>query len=241
MAQKKLSKEQSNTWLSDVFDDLTHLEINTIVKDSITAEISPEFEDLVTRLLDRYKVRLHKIINKHALDPDLRYQDPMSFKQLYVNLDITFELITSDQKYHIEEHDYSILLRINRFLNYLKKSEVEVQPTSKKAKKPLELYKMNFGEHRTTDYDFRNINPRVKAKFRRMYDMNAEKVMMQTRFGIDGDVTSRISTAFTKMDQQDMLLKIHEQHTSLSLSYWKELVSTVTTLVGQVFKYFKPG
>ncbi|MDW3190978.1 MAG: hypothetical protein R8G66_01400 [Cytophagales bacterium] len=240
MAGGKLSQDQKNTWLGDIFDDLTHLEINTILKDSITAEISPEFEDLVTRLLDRYKVRLHKIINKHSLDPDLKYQDPTSFRQLDVNLDLTIELISSDQEYHIDEHDYSILLRINRFLNYLKQSEVEVQPL-KKGDKAKELYKMNFAEHRTTDYDFRNINPRVKAKFRRMYDMNAEKVMMQTRFGIDGDVTSRISTAFTKMDQQEMLLKIHEQHTSLSLSYWKELVSTVTTLVGQVFKYFKPG
>lgn len=240
MAKKKLSKEQSDTWLSDVFDDLTHLEINTIVKDSISAEISPEFEDLVTRLLDRYKIRLYKIITKHSLDPRLKYEDPMSFKQLDSNLDATIAYLNDHHELRIEEHDYSILLRINRFLHYLKKSEVEVQ-SLKKEKKAQELYKMNFEEHRTSDFDFRNINPRVKAKFRRMYDMNAEKVVMQTRFGIDGDVTSRISSAFSKIDQKEMLLKIHEQHTSLSLSYWKELVSTVTSIVGQVFKYFKPG
>lgn len=240
MFNKKLSKEQSNTWLGDVFDDLTHLEINTIVKDSITAEISPEFEDLVTRLLDRYKARLVKIIHKHGLDPQLKYEDPSSFKQLDSNLDATIAYMNDHSELRIDEHDYSILLRINRFLNYLKKSEVEVN-SLKKGKKPQELYKMNFREHRTSDFDFRNINPRVKAKFRRMYDMNAEKVIMQTRFGIDGDVTSRISSAFSKADQQEMLLKIHEQHTSLSLSYWKELVSTVTSIVGQVFKYFKPG
>lgn len=240
MAKKKLSKEQSDTWLSDVFDDLTHLEINTIVKDSITAEISPEFEDLVTRLLDRYKIRLYKIITKHSLDPRLKYEDPMSFKQLDSNLDSTIAYMNDHHELRIEEHDYSILLRINRFLHYLKKSEVEVQ-SLKKEEKTQELYKMNFDEHRTSDFDFRNINPRVKAKFRRMYDMNAEKVVMQTRFGIDGDVTSRISSAFSKVDQKEILLKIHEQHTSLSLSYWKELVSTVTSIVGQVFKYFKPG
>ncbi len=239
MANKKLSKEQKDTWLGDVFDDLTHLEINTIVKDSITAEISPEFEDLVTRLLDRYKARLHKIIAEYSLIPELSGQEPMSFQELDKNLDATLEFLGKRSDLRIGEHDYSVLLRINRFLNYLKKSEVKVKAT-KNGHADQVLYEMHFGDLRTTDFDFRNINPRVKAKFRRMYDMNAEKIVLQTRFGIDGDVTSRISTEFKEMDQQ-MLLKIHDQHTNLSLGYWKELISTVTSLVGQILKSFKPG
>lgn len=239
MTGNKLSKEDKNKWLSDVFDDLTYLEINTIVKDSISAEIAPEFEDLVTKLLDRYKLRLHKIILEHNLSPDLSHAEPKSFEQLDANLDATLSHMAQESDLRIDDHDYSILLRINRFLNYLKKSLTEVKPKVTGLTKQ-NLYQMDFEVNDTTKFDFRNINPRIKARFRRMYDMNAEKVVMQTRFGIDGDVTSRIAAEFTQMDHQ-MLLKIHEQHTNLSLTYWKEMVSTVTTILGQIFKYFKPG
>ncbi|MFY0598621.1 MAG: hypothetical protein JXR03_03045 [Cyclobacteriaceae bacterium] len=238
MANKSLSKDEKSNWFADIYDDLTYLEINTIVKDSITAETSPEFEILVVRLLDRYKTRIVKILQDNSIDTKLTFDISQSYEQVDKNLDELFKHMKDQGDLRIDEHDYAILLRINRFLDYLKMSGQKVNHKNQGEAKVL--YSMEFGNIKTEHYDFKHINPRVKARFRRVYDMNAEKVVMQTRFGIDGDVTTRIASEFADMDQQ-MLLKIHEQHTNLSLSYWKELVTTVGSIIGQVFKYFKVG
>jgi len=58
---------------------------------------------------------------------------------------------------------------------------------------------------------------------------------MQTRFGIDGDVITRIEENFANAPKQ-VVLDLHEKHTDLSVKYWQSLVNIVKDLVSGISK-----
>ncbi len=250
-------RQRNKTWLGDIYDDLTNLEINTIVKREINGSIPPEFDEVLRRLHDRYLAKLRRIIDNNRLDFKLEVASHSSFKALHKNL-TDFQKYMAEKTILIEDKDYSIFLRMLRLMEFIMDSQEEVlirtnasaiasgRNSEKEAgekdvvaptQKNVRLYSMDLDQ--IIFYDFRKVNPRLKARIRRMFDMNTEQIAMQTRFGIDGDVTSRISEDFVSLDQK-MLMDVHELHTKLSIQYWKDLVSTVFDIVTRIFgKVFK--
>ena len=75
---------------------------------------------------------------------------------------------------------------------------------------------------------------RDRVKIKRMFDLGTESIVLQTRFGLDGDVVTRIGEDFAK-HPKDIVLDIHDKQTNLTVNYWKSLVTLVKDFVSEFF------
>ncbi len=69
--------------------------------------------------------------------------------------------------------------------------------------------------------DFRDRQVIIKA-----LDLGVERVVMQTRVGMDGDITTRVSEKFAD-DPKQFILDVHNKSVDLSVSFWKTLFDTL--------------
>jgi phosphoribosylformimino-5-aminoimidazole carboxamide ribonucleotide (ProFAR) isomerase len=76
---------------------------------------------------------------------------------------------------------------------------------------------------------------RDRVKIKRMFDLGTENIVLQTRFGIDGDVVTRIEENFAN-HPKEMVLSIHDRQTNLTVNYWKSLVTLIKDFVSEFFK-----
>ena len=73
-------------------------------------------------------------------------------------------------------------------------------------------------------------NTRDTVKINRFYDLGDERIVLQTRFGIDGDVVTRIEEDFSNRPKQ-LVLDIHDEHTNMSVGYWKSLIDIAKGII----------
>lgn len=63
---------------------------------------------------------------------------------------------------------------------------------------------------------------RDKLLIRKSIDIGVEKVVLQTRISMDGDITTRISEKFADAPNQ-FVLNLHNSSTDMSVSFWNKL------------------
>ncbi len=73
------------------------------------------------------------------------------------------------------------------------------------------------------DLGFRDRQVIIKA-----LDLGVERVVMQTRIGMDGDITTRISEKFADNPKQ-FILDVHNKTINISVSFWKTLFETLVS------------
>jgi hypothetical protein len=227
--------------ISKLLDDLMHLEIDTIIKKGMTSALQPEeIEDVLRVLLTRYREKLAVIVRRNDMDKICKPEEITSYEKLYTTLDALNDYM-DEQELRLEESDYIIFLRMKAFCNYLR-SRTDAQAKSKEnniafldrgpAPKEATVYSVNM---ELADQFKLTINSRDKVRIRRLFDLGTERIVLQTRFGIDGDVVTRIEENFA-MKPHQVVLKLHEEHTNLSLKYWQSLVNIVVEFVKQIGK-----
>jgi hypothetical protein len=68
MATYRNKNEERDNVILDLLDDLTHLEINTLVKSGMTGEPTPEhIEEVLFRLFDEYLLKLNVILSNNSI------------------------------------------------------------------------------------------------------------------------------------------------------------------------------
>jgi hypothetical protein len=223
--------KQNKYVISKLLDDLTHLEINTIIKKGMTSAPQPEdIEEVLYVLLSNYKEKTKVIIKRNELDFKMDEDEIHSFSQFYTALDAMDEYMEINS-IRIEEGDYIIFIRMKSFCNYLRsrKDDIKFDPKSKAADGDT-IYTINLKNF----CDFKLLmDARDRVMIKRLYDLGTERIVMQTRFGIDGDVVTRIEENFANRPKQ-IVLDLHEEHTNLSLKYWQSLVSVAKSLLSDL-------
>jgi hypothetical protein len=209
--------------LSQLLDDLTNLEVNTVVKDGMLASPGRKrYYDIVKDIFDKYRIKFERIILKypkldlkkdsiHYLDKTDKWQkmNPVkeenwgpkegarSFENLYARL-LTLEKVFQDNKHiHISDREYTVFRRMASFCKYIKTLEDEIVPGSKTEEDKgdkIHIYKASM----TDKSFFYKPEPDVRLKLKRMRDLGTESIVMQTRVGIDGDVITRIEKDFAE-------------------------------------------
>jgi hypothetical protein len=229
------------TVISKLLDDLMHLEIDTIIKKGMTSALQPEeIEDVMRVLLTRYRERLAIIVRRNNLDRSCNEDDIVSYEKLYKALDDLNDYMDKNE-IRLEESDYIIFLRMKAFCNYLR-SRTDAQAEAKNNmigfldRGPVSKNETAYTVNMDLAGDFKlDINQRDKVRIRRLFDLGTERIVLQTRFGIDGDVVTRIEEDFASKPHQ-VVLKLHEEHTNLSLKYWQSLVNIVVEFIKQIGK-----
>jgi hypothetical protein len=89
-----------------------------------------------------------------------------------------------------------------------------------------------FMEQKKLELDFRDRQVVQKA-----LDLGVERVVMQTRIGMDGDITTRISERFANNPKQ-FILDVHNKTTDLSVSFWKTLFNTLVKFGEKILDRF---
>ena len=227
--------------LGKFLDDLMHFEINTIIKKGMTSTPQPdEIEEKLHVLLSDYSEKLARIIRRNDLplvfivkveDQDqqasIRCDDIKSYAELYADLD-ALDNYMAQNHIRIEENDYVIIIRMKSFCNYLRSRSSDVTfAQSKNLASDVNLYTVNMDQFADFKLEF---SDRDRVMISRVFDLGTERIVMQTRIGIDGDIITRIEQDFATMPKQ-VVLDVHDKHTNLALKYWQDIINVVKDIV----------
>jgi len=163
-----MSKENKFV-ISKLLDDLTHLEINTIIKKGMTSAPQPEeIEDVLQVLLSDYKEKLGIIHNRNNIEKDIAVEEVFSWEDLYKTLD-SLSNFMDENSIRLEESDYIIFLRMKSFCNYLWSRANKIKFTMRKGisdDKSIFTVDMNQASNFKLD-----LNPRDRMMIKRLFDM----------------------------------------------------------------------
>lgn len=251
--------------ISSTLYDLTHLEINTIIKDEMIASKAPSSPRLLLHdLAKKYHfelVRLGEFYKKYLPAPEIKTNNLFrgnetkkgsgyeSFKELRIQAANSYKLIMDNWgTIGIEadqiESDLKMLQRIETISNDIM-SILKITDTAKiTTKKDDEIYHFDDPE---TMRKFRTMHSqdakqleleldlRQLLVIKKANDIGTEKVVMQTIIGMDGDVTTRISKQFA--DQPiPFINEIHNDAIRISVKFWENLVNIVVKLGENIIK-----
>lgn len=210
-----------------VLKDLTHLQIDTIIKSGMVASIPPDrVEELLSSLHWDYLCRVEIILRHNKLDFPWQKAACTNFEQLQ-NLMLELDQFMSSRDFRIDDSDYILLQRIYKFCKQIK----SMPPYGS-----FNLYTIDMATLESNRTD-EAISASDYIKLKRYYDLGTEKVVMQTRIGIDGDVVARIEEEFAKKPLP-LLVELHDKHTKLSMEYWNNLIKSAVNLVGGIFNKY---
>lgn len=209
-----------------ILKDLTHLQIDTIIKSGMIASTPPDrVEEILSSLHWDYLCRVEIILRHNKLDFPLYKDAYPNFEQLY-NLMLDLDQFMHTRDIRIDDSDYILLQRIYKFCKLIQNKQYA----------GLNLYTVDMATLEANQTEGEILASDL-IKLKRYYDLGTEKVVMQTRIGIDGDIVSRIEEGFAK-NPLPLLVDLHDKHTRLSMNYWNNLIKTAVNLVGGIFKTY---
>jgi hypothetical protein len=237
------NSDQAGT-ISRLLDDLTHLEINTIIKAGMTAAPPPDsIEETLQILFNEYKDRMSVILVKNDIGPDFGndFNQCRTFHDLHTML-LKFRQYMDANGIRLIEFDYIRVLRMISFCEYIfSKSKGKTGTRESSMLIEVKTYTKDMSDS-LYDLDlsdtsgFRLImDTRDRVKLKRLFDLGTENIVMQTRFGLDGDVVTRVEENFANRPRQ-LVIDLHDKHTQLSINYWKNLVGLVQDIVSKIIK-----
>ncbi len=237
----KADNKNKESTISKLLDDITTLEINTIIKRGMIAAPMPQsIEEILQSIFINYKKRLNIIFNNYNLRvEDYKFREANTVEKFHIELKKFGKFMRGDGKetiFKLEEKDFVRYLRMMSFCEYIYSKSDKSQPDDNIE---VKLYEEGLGntvyELDMSDYTryrlIMYVGDRVKIK--RMYDLGTENIVLQTRFGLDGDVVTRIEEGFASRPRE-VVLGIHDKQTELTVNYWKSLVSMIKDFVNEL-------
>lgn len=215
-----------------ILEDLTHLQIDTIIKKGMTAADPPErTEELLFRLHARYVCKMKDIIAENDFDYSFKVAQCITFSDLLFQLK-SLQLFMDDNNLRMENADFMVFLRMIAFCHSIeslgRRDEFKIKEDPQISVFTVLL--INYEEFTLKG----PVATKELSKLKRSFDLGVEKIVMQTRIGIDGDIVSRIEEDFASKPRQ-LIIDIHDKHTKLSMDYWNSLVNTAVNIVGEIF------
>lgn len=259
------NKEKVEDKISTTLYDLTHLEINTIIKDEMTATKAPSSARLLLDSLARtYYKKLILLGEKYVefLGP-LPENTRNLFRGVEINLGSGYEsfhelgdraksaaqmLKDNRGKLPFEndaiDADISMLRRIETISNDVR-CILKMVDTYKGPKvndrdtyifdKKDEIEKFRTSPGKIAEANELKLDLRQLMLIKKANDIGTERVMLQTIIGIDGDVTTRIAQAFANQPIT-FINDMHHEAIGISVRFWQNLVKVVVKLGKSLIK-----
>jgi len=239
-------------------EDVSTLEINTILKSDMVCVKMPDNNLLALYLLSKtYHLKIMDLGVKyrgllpatisHCGDmkiddgnnlfrgkPDFQLAGVKSFKELR-NCALLGANCISRNKSEIDlpmeelRVDEMILTRIEmqsyEICNLLKEYPIKERHEGDEKRK---FTTKDFLDQKKTNNKDLNLDFRDRQVIIKALDLGVERVVMQTRIGMDGDITTRISEKFADNPKQ-FVLDVHNKTINISVSFWKTLFETLVS------------
>ncbi len=258
---KKLEAKVSSTLY-----DLTHLEINTIIKDEMSASKAPASPRLLLHSLattfhlkllslgDKYNAFLQpgssSAVNPFRGESVYAGSGYNSFKELSDRAESSITKL-NENKAMIRipddtlNSDIMMLQRIHNICDdirrILKMEGVDLfrENTAFNFDNADNVKEFrNMPASKADAYEL-NLDLRQLMVIKKANDIGTEQVLIQTVIGMDGDVTTRISKSFAEQPIT-IIHQVHQQSISISVEYWKSLIQVVVKLGESILGIFNP-
>jgi len=242
--------------VSTTLYDLTHLEINTIVKDEMIASKAPASPRLLLHALaTKYHEKLMFLGNKYAeflrqaiAGTDNLFRGEMifdgsgydSFKELSDRAEAAIKLIKDNLALiplpaDTLNVDIMMLQRIHNISDDVRRIlRMEgVDPCAERKNADFDKAEVvnnfrNMTARQADKYEL-NLDLRQLMVFKKANDIGTEHVLLQTVIGMDGDVTTRISKSFAEQPVT-FINQMHHEAIGISVDFWKSLINVVVNL-----------
>ncbi|VEN74697.1 conserved hypothetical protein [Candidatus Desulfarcum epimagneticum] len=216
-----------------IAQDLTSLEVNTIIKHDMTGRKMPKPRHALIDIAESYLIKLADMgfpvetgsvrpgsfdsfdqIREKAAEGILKFKKKASRKPL------------DDE----QESDLVLLHRIKRMSDQIKG-----------LMKSFEKRGVAVWNNDISRADIENQAPDLPLAteelvlIRKIWDMGLEHIAMQTVIQMDGDVITRIQARYADKDSK-VIHSIHNQSVSVSLKFWGQLVRILKDILGLFFK-----
>lgn len=213
-------------------EDLTKLQINTILKSNISGGSMPALRFALCDISARYGMKLCQLgADNEELDQYIKQGGLRSFdkyQQVAKRMQTALQEIEED-----EISEYYMLQRIRSNSNRLK-TFLERAPDKNEFSK-VELYEAM----KTTMTDFK-LAREDYMMIQKYWELGTEQIMMQTIVQLDGDVYTRILSEYAT-DEFVSLHNIHHSGVNLSYRYWQSIIKIVSDFLTTVFVHLLPN
>jgi hypothetical protein len=236
--------------LRTVARDLFNLEINTVIKDTMTARKMPDPANAILDIAQTYATKLLElgIPLGYAFaegDPDFQKpvkewsKEPFSYDRLEIGVD-TFGRLrwasVAGQRglENLAADDRIVIVRIAGNCDQLKGLLQRLEDTLKSAgiagenRRGLSR-KMTSSQSRS----LLRLQPDDLTMVCKMWEVGVEKVVMQSVIQLDGDVITRIQRRYAEQDQRHVF-EFHKMSVDLSVRFWGVMANTVAVFLGSL-------
>ncbi len=254
VSSRKLEEKVSSTLY-----DLTHLEINTIIKDEMTATKAPSSPRLILyALATMYYYKLIQLGDKYVEyigQPEEGTTNLFRGKEVYLGSGYesfhelshraeNAALLIMNNKARLPfsvntmDADIMMLNRIRTISNDVRSILKMVDNSKGEPVDGRDSYLFDQKDIIATFRTMRNdeaekleldLDLRQLMVIKKANDIGTEKVIIQTVIGMDGDITTRITQSFAEQPLA-FINTMHHEAIGISVDFWKTLINVVVEL-----------
>lgn len=212
--------------------DLTHIEVNTILKSTMTGRKMPRPRHALIEIAQRYEIKLAALGFPLAED-----ENPpgsfSSFDRIRERADQAVIALQARAKTErlpeSEQIDMVMAFRIKTMSD-------QIKGIFNNLKRRGEAEWDNAYSHQEVEdqYPSFNIAPDEMVAIRKIWEMGLEEIAMQTIIQLDGDVLTRVQPRYAD-EKSGMLHHIHNESVHISFRFWGELIGIVKVFFMTLF------
>ncbi len=208
-----------------VVRNLTHLEINTIVKPNMTGRKMPDPRHALIEIAKRYIQKLASLGYPVNNSKNIK---PGSYKSFDIIREKADKAIKAYEKKSSkgkpDEHDeidFVMLLRIKTMSDQIKGMFNDLRQRNPEA------WDNNYSHDEVEDkHPPLPLETDEVVLIRKIWEMGLEEVAMQTIIQIDGDIITRVQAKYANAESS-VIHKIHNESIGMSLKVWGGLIDIV--------------
>lgn len=236
--------------LRTVARDLFNLEINTVIKDNMTARKMPDPANAILDIAQTYATKLLEVGVPLGYafaegDPDFQKpvkewsKEPFSYDRLVISDDtfgrLRWASVAGQRGLEILAADERIVLvRIAGNCDQLKGLLQRLEDTLTSAGIAGENRRdLNKRMTSSQSRSLIRLQPDELTVVRKIWEMGVEKVVMQSVIQLDGDTITRIQRRYAEQDQRHVF-EFHRMSVDLSVRFWGVMANTVAVFLGSL-------
>ena len=234
--------------LRTVARDLFSLEINTVIKDTMTARKMPDAANALLDIAQTYATKLLELripLGDAFAEGNADLRKPLAaeskqefdYDRLALSADtfgrLRWASVTGQQVLEkLEADDRIVLVRIARNCDQLVSLFLRVEDTLKLEGILGENWRgLNEKLVSTKSRSPLRLGPDDLTLVRKIWEVGVEKVVMQSVIQLDGDVITRISRRYAAPDLRHVF-EIHQKSVEMSVRFWGVIANTVAVFLG---------
>ena len=208
--------------------DLLSIEVNTILKDNVTAEKMPKLPLALAQIANAYGEFMEVLGVK--IDPEKMTKGVSRFRTLAE----TAETLQSAGS-GVSDSDRVVLIRIKKNSQYLANLVESVpSPQQNLFNRSASDLEMEQETNLQIDLPMENL-----VRVRKIWEMGVARIVAQTSIQLDGDVVTKVQRNYATPEHR-FLFEIHHQGLNVALEYWQTLIDILQKIAGNLFSSFFP-